>query len=203
MINWWSTEFGQEEITKITESISKKQISQGEVTKEFEERLAKYLNVKFVIACSSGSSSLLMALLAIGIKPNDEVIIPNRTWIAIAHAVKLLGARVIPVDVDKHIPLINVNKIEAVISKNTKAIIAVHMNGRDGKITSIKKIARKYNLNVIEDAAQAIGSKNKFGMLGTQSDIGCFSLSTAKTIASGQGGFSVTNNKMLAKALCH
>ena len=112
MINWWSTEFGQEEITKITESISKKQISQGEVTKEFEEKLAKYLDVKFVIACSSGSSSLLMALLAIGIKPNDEVIIPNRTWIATAHAVKLLGARVIPIDVDKHIPLINVNKIK-------------------------------------------------------------------------------------------
>ena len=201
MINWWSTEFGQDEIIKITESISKKQISQGEVTKEFEDKLSKYLDVKYVIACSSGSSSLLMSLLAIGIKPNDEVIIPNRTWIATAHAIQLLGAKVIPIDVEEHIPLINVNKIEVAITKNTKAIIAVHMNGRDGQITSIKKIARKYNLNVIEDAAQAIGSKNQYGMLGTQSDIGCFSLSTAKTIASGQGGFSVTNNKMLAKRL--
>ena len=135
-----------------------------------------------------------MSLMAIGVQPNDEVILPNRTWIATAHAVHLLGGKVVLVDVEPNRPIIDVTSIEQAITSKTKAIIPVHMNGRSANMRSIRKIARKYKIHVIEDAAQAIGSCNKQGYLGTQSDIGCFSLSVAKTISTGQGGFAVTSN---------
>jgi len=142
-----------------------------------------------------------MALIAIDIKADDEVIIPNRTWIATAHAVHFLRAKVVPVDVQSDIPIIDIDLIEKSITAKTKAIIIVHMNGRGSDMDKIKSLALKYNLYIIEDAAQAFGSKNSKSFLGTQSDIGCFSLSVAKTISSGQGGFLVTKNDILANKL--
>lgn len=198
MIPWWKTTFGEEEIERVVNSIRNKNISQGKVTEEFEAKLSEYLDVKHVVATSSGSTALLLSLMAIGIKPGDEVIVPNRTWIATAHAPYLLGAKVVLADVEDHRPIIDVSRIEELISPNTKAIMPVHMNGRSVDMVQLNNIARKYNLAVIEDAAQAIGSKNQNGYLGTQSNIGCFSLSVAKTIATGQGGFAVTNNDQLA-----
>ena len=100
-ISWWKTNFGEEEIERVVQSIRHKNVSQGKVTADFENKLADFLEVGHVVAASSGSSSLLMSLMAIGIKPSDEVILPNRTWIATAHAVHLLGAKVVLVDVEK------------------------------------------------------------------------------------------------------
>jgi dTDP-4-amino-4,6-dideoxygalactose transaminase len=197
-IYWWRTNFGEEEISHVVQSMRNECISQGEVTKEFEKKLADFLEVEHVIAVSSGSSALLMSLMAIGVGPGSEVILPNRTWIATAHAVHLLGAKVILVDTEKHRPIIDAELIEEKINSKTKAIIPVHMNGRSCDMQKIKKISKKYGIAIIEDAAQAIASKNSDGFLGTQSDIGCFSLSVAKTIATGQGGFSVTNNNEMA-----
>jgi dTDP-4-amino-4,6-dideoxygalactose transaminase len=139
--------------------------------------------------------------MALGIKHEDEVIVADRTWIATAHAISLLGAQVVPVDVESNRPVINVAKIESLINERTKAIIPVHMNGRSADMRAISFIAEKYKLKVIEDAAQALGSKNINGFLGTQSDIGCFSLSVAKTISTGQGGFCVTNDAVLASRM--
>ena len=201
MINWWANKFSNDEIKKVVNSIQNKKISQGDVTRQFEEDICKFLNVKYAIAVSSGSIALLLALMAIDVEPDDEVIIPNRTWIATAHAVSLLKAKVVPVDVQADLPSINTDLIEKSITNKTKAIIAVHMNGRSSNMKKIKSIATKYKLFVIEDAAQALGSKNNKGFLGTQSDIGCFSLSVAKTVSSGQGGFLVTDNNKLAKKI--
>jgi perosamine synthetase len=139
--------------------------------------------------------------MAVGIQPGDEVIVPNRTWIATAHAVHLLGAKVILVDTEEGRPIIDASLIEAKISSKTKAIIPVHMNGRSCDMSKIKEIANKNNLFVIEDAAQAIASRNSYGYLGTQSDVGCFSLSVAKTISTGQGGFAVTDDDVLASKI--
>jgi len=110
----------------------------------------------------------------------------------------LLGAKVVLVDTEKNRPIIDATLIEEKITSKTKVIIPVHMNGRSCDMKYITAIAKKYKLFVIEDAAQAIASKNTYGYLGTQSDIGCFSLSVAKTIATGQGGFAVTNDSELA-----
>jgi len=198
MIPWWSTSFGEEEIEHVVQSMRNKCISQGKVTTEFELHLSEFLEVEHVIAVNNGSSAILIALMAAGVSPDDEVIIPNRTWIATAHAVHLLGAKVVLVDTEKNRPIIDATLIEEKITSKTKAIIPVHMNGRSCDMQTINALAKKYKLFVIEDAAQAIASKNPNGYLGTQSDIGCFSLSVAKTISTGQGGFAVTNNSELA-----
>ncbi len=197
-INWWSTYFGNKEINKITKSINNKNISLGPVTQDFENKLSEYLNIKHVIAVSSGSTALLLSLISINIQKGDEVIIPNRSWIALAHAIHMLGAKAVLVDVEKNRPIIDANKIEEKITSKTKAIIPVHLNGRSANMIKILKLAKKFNIYVIEDAAQAIASKNKNGFLGTQGHLGCFSLSVAKTIATGQGGFITTNNDFLA-----
>jgi len=201
MIPWWSTNFGNEEIKNVSNSIRNKCISQGRVTEDFERKISEFLEVDHVIAVTNGSSALLISLMAIGISPGDEVIIPNRTWIATAHAVHILGAKAIIIDTQKDLPLIDVNQIESMITSKTKAIIPVHMNGRSCDMSVISKIAKKYKLFVIEDAAQAIGSKNSSGFLGTQSDAGCFSLSVAKAISTGQGGFVVSKNSEIANKI--
>ena len=197
-ISWWQTNFGELEIEHVVQSMRNRCISQGKVTTEFELYLSEFLEVEHVIAVNNGSSAILIALMAAGVSPDDEVIIPNRTWIATAHAVHLLGAKVVLVDTEKNRPIIDATLIEEKITSKTKAIIPVHMNGRSCDMQTINALAKKYKLFVIEDAAQAIASKNPNGYLGTQSDIGCFSLSVAKTISTGQGGFAVTNNSELA-----
>ena len=196
-ISWWRTSFGKEEVRQIGSAISHEHISQGPVTAEFESGLAEFLGVPYVVATTSGSMALLMALWAAGIGPGDEVIVPNRTWIATAHAPLLLGAKVRFVDVEEERPIMDVTQIRSAISPHTKAIIPVHLNGRSVNMHEVQRIAKKHSLVVIEDAAQALGSCNENGLLGTQSDMGCFSLSVAKIIATGQGGFLVTRDESL------
>ncbi len=200
-IAWWRTEFGQPEIDRIADSIHNEHVSQGEVTEQFERALGKVLGVPYVVATTSGSMALLMSLMAIGVGPGDEIIVPNRTWIATAHAPILLGAKVRFVDVEADRPILDASGIEGVITPRTKAIIPVHLNGRSADMREIRRIAKKHGLRVIEDAAQALGSRNQDGLLGTQSDMGCFSLSVAKIITSGQGGFVVTRDRAMYEKL--
>ena len=200
-ISWWSTTFGDAEIQGIAKAMKKGSVSQGAVTVEFEKQLAETLNTEHVVCTTSGSMALLMALMVCGVESGDEVIVPNRTWIATAHAPLLLGARPVLVDVEPARPIIDASLIERHITRKTKAIIPVHLNGRSADMNAINSIAKKHEIAVIEDAAQAIGSQNRAGFLGTQSDIGCFSLSIAKTISTGQGGFLVTRNEDIALSL--
>lgn len=196
-IKHWRIDFDKNQANAAYIAICNENISQGPIVKKFENLLASYLNVPHVVATTSGSTALLMSLMAIGIKQGDEVIVPNRTWIATAHAAHILGAKVILVDVEKNRPIINARLIESRITSKTKAIIPVHLGGRAADMKLINLIAKKYNIKVVEDAAQALGSKNLDGLLGTQSDLGCFSLSVSKIISTGQGGFIATKNKEL------
>jgi perosamine synthetase len=200
-INWWRTEFKGGEAEAVVRAINGEHISQGPIVAEFERQVAAYLGVPYVVATTSGSMALLLSVWASGIGPGDEVIVPNRTWIATAHAPHMLGATVKFVDVEKNRPIIDVDTIEAAITSRTRAIIPVHMCGRSADMRAINQIARRHNLAVIEDAAQALGSRNCDGFLGTQSDMGCFSLSVAKIIATGQGGFIATSNEENYKKL--
>lgn len=196
-INWWRTKLGNKEIKSVIQAIKHEHLSQGVVVKEFEENLSKKLNVPYVVCTTNGSSALLLAYIALGVKPNDEVIIPNRTFIATAHAALLLGAKVILVDTNKSIPTIDVNAIERKITKKTKVIVPVHLNGRSCDMNHINELAEKYGINVVEDSAQALFSRNKNGYLGTQSSIGIYSIAATKIITTGQGGFLVTKDKEL------
>ena len=205
MIGWWRTSFGEEVVESVAKTIRKECISLGPVTGEFENRLAKSLGVPYVVATTSGSTAILMALMALGIKEGDEIIVPNRTWIATVHAPLMLGAKVVLVDVLSDIPIIDVAQIRKKITSRTKAIIPVPLNGRAVNMDEIWKIAKEYRLHVIEDASQALFSKysgkqaGKY--MGTQSDAGCFSLSIAKLVPTGQGGFVVTKNKITYEKL--
>jgi len=200
-ISWWRTEFGQSEVEAVVQAFRCQNISQGELTQLLEQKLGALLDVPHVVAVSNGSSALALALMAFDVTSGDEVIVPNRTWIATAHAVHILGAKVILVDVETDRPVVDIRKIEEAITDKTKVIVPVHLNGRSACMSEIEKVAKKYNLKVVEDAAQALFSRNKVGYLGTQSDIGCFSLSVTKLISTGQGGFVVTRSSKVSEKL--
>jgi perosamine synthetase len=194
-IQWWRTNFSEEDIEKVRESILNENISMGRVTEELEKRLAEALDVPYVVATTSGSISILMALMALGIKADDEVIIPNRTWIATAHAPMMLGAKPVLVDVLPDVPIMDTSMIREKITSHTKAIIPVPLNGRAVNMDEIWEIAKEYGLIVLEDTAQGLFSKYHGKFMGTLSDAGCFSFSVAKLIPTGQGGFVATRNK--------
>ncbi len=165
-------------------------------TDEFELNMQKYLNVKYVLACANGGSAIKLCCIANGIGPNDEVLMSPFTFIASASSVLACGAVPKFVDIDETMN-IDPNAIEKNIGPNTKAILAIHMQGQPCDMSKIMKIAKKHNLIVIEDAAQAFGAEINGKKVGTIGDCGAFSLQAGKTITSGEGGFLATNNKRI------
>ena len=201
-IEWWNFGLSVGQINKkLTKVVKKKCISTSIYTQELEKKLSNYLNVKHVIAVSSGSMATVLAFMALKIKPKDEIIIPNVGWISVINACKILGATPVIVDVEKDKPIISINNIKSNITKKTKIIFPIYMNGRIIEIDKIKSICKKKNLFLVEDAAQALGVKYKNKFVGTFGDIGIFSMSITKLLSSGQGGFLVTNNDKIAKDL--
>lgn len=201
-VPWWNTQFEIEEIKAVIDAISHKNITMGNITKLFEKNMAKILQVPYIVSMPSGSVSLFVALKVLGIKAGDEVIVPDRTFIATAHAVLLTGAKVVLVDVKKKNTNMDISKIEEKITKKTKAFIPVHLNGRAVNMDKINKLAKQYNLHVIEDASQALFSKTKNGKyIGTSGTLGCFSMGMAKLLNVGYGGFIATKDKKLYKKL--
>ncbi|HOG20055.1 MAG TPA: DegT/DnrJ/EryC1/StrS family aminotransferase [Salinivirgaceae bacterium] len=171
--------------------------------KLFANNLANYLNVKHVIPVANGTDALQIALMSLGIGPGDEVITPNFTFIATVEAVALLGATPVLVDVNKDDFNIDTNKLESLITKKTKAILPVHLFGQCANMDAIMEIAKKHNLFVIEDTAQATGSEykgnNYSGKAGTIGDFGCNSFFPSKNLGCfGDGGAIFTNNSDFA-----
>ena len=191
----------------------------GPALKTFEENLAKYLGVKHVIGVANGTDALQIALMALGLKPGDEVIVPAFTYVATAEVIGLLG--LVPVMVDVYPDTFNINPklIEAAITPKTKAIVPVHLFGQSAEMDEINAIAKRHNLFVVEDNAQAIGadffnkevvtlslpeavrrSRSVNGQkIGTLGDIGCTSFFPSKNLGCfGDGGAMFTNNDELA-----
>lgn len=179
----------------------------GEDVVIFEKEFARYTNRKFAVGVNSGTDALFLGLLSLGIGPGDEVIVPAFTYIASALAVSFTGARPVFVDIHEDTYNIDVNKIEKVITKNTKAIIPVHLYGQPADMNPILGIAKAYNLKVIEDAAQAHGARykisaNRWGITGSMGEIGCFSFYPTKNLgAFGDGGMVVVDDKETYKKL--
>ena len=176
-------------------------INEGNETRIFEKKICKLLNVKYAVATTSGTAALFLALKAAGIKNGDEVIIPNISFPATANAVKMSGGKVILVDVNPSNLLIDEMSLLKKINQKTKFIIPVHVSGRGKNIKKILDICKKKSIKVIEDAAEALGSKIHGKNLGSFGTAGCFSLAPNKIITSGQGGIVVTNNSELFKKL--
>lgn len=171
----------------------------GPYTKKFEKRLCEYLNVKHAIGVANGTDALVITLKALGIKEGDEVITTSFTFFATAEAISVVGAKPVFVDVKLSDFNIDPKKIEAAITKRTKAIMPVHIFGTPADMDEINEIAKKYNLYVIEDACQAIGAEYKGIKVGGIGDIACFSFFPTKNLGTyGDGGLITTNSDELA-----
>jgi len=172
--------------------------SSGRFIAKFEEMFSKACNAKYGVACSNGTTALHLALASLGIGKGDEVIVPDFSIIALANSVLYTGA--IPVFVDSEIETWNIDpeRIEEKITGKTKAIIAMHTYGCPADMDRISKIARKHNLKVVEDAAEAHFATYKGRSTGTLGDVGCFSFYANKIVTTGEGGMVVTNNKEIA-----
>ena len=166
---------------------------------KFEQKFSKYVNKKYCISVSHCTDAIHLALLSLNINKNDEVLVPDFTWVASAAPIKYVGAKPIFVDVRKDSWCINEDLIENKITKKTKAIIVVDLLGNMPNWEKIIKIAKKYKLKIIEDAAESIGAKYKNKLAGTFGDISVFSFNATKLLMTGQGGIFCTSNKNFFK----
>jgi len=179
----------------------------GDAVRKFEAEFARYCGVKYAVSLNSGTDALFLGLLSLNIKEKDEVIVPALTYIASALAVSMCGARVVFVDIDEETYNIDTSKIEKAVTKKTKAIVPVHFYGQVADMQPIIKIAKKYNLKIVEDAAQAHGAqwRNRNGKLkkaGSIGNVGCFSFYPTKNLgAFGDGGIVTTNDEAVYKRL--
>ena len=169
--------------------------SSGKYVKAFEESFSAYCDCNYGVAVCNGTVSLHLALTALGIGKGDEVIIPNFTMIASAYAVCYTGAKPVFVDADADTWNIDTNKIEEKITKNTKAIMPVHIFGNPCNMSKIEEIAKKYNLYLIEDAAEAHGALYNGKKVGSFSDIASFSFFANKNLTTGEGGMVVMKDE--------
>ena len=168
--------------------------SKGKFINEFETKFAEYLGVKFAASVSNGTVALHVALLSLGIGNGDEVIVPTFTYIASVNAITYTGALPVFVDSDAKSWQMSLEDTRKKITKKTKAILAVHLYGHPCEIIELKKIADEHNLFLIEDTAEALGSKYNGKNVGTFGDISTFSFFGNKTITTGEGGMVITNN---------
>jgi len=173
--------------------------SQGAYIFKFERELAKYNKVKYCVATSSCTTALHLAIKSLNIGKEDEVICPDLTFIAPANMIVQSGAKLKLVDINSETLAIDHKQIEKKITKKTKAIMVVHQFGHSADMDPIMKIARKYNLKVIEDNAESIGGKYKGEKLGTIGDVATLSFYANKIITSGEGGAILTNSKKIAE----
>lgn len=196
-INQFEPWFDEEEKRQLAQVIDSGWIQESKLTREFERQYAEFVGSKYAVSTTSGTIAIFMALKAYGIGPGDRVIVPDYTAIGTLNAVALAGAAVDIVDVQKTDANISPEAVEKAITPSTKAVIAVHINGRPADMKRISEVASKNGVHVIEDAAQCLGSRLDGRHLGTFTDMGCFSLATSKIITTGQGGMVVTSSDEL------
>lgn len=191
----------KDEIDKVIQSvIESSAFVGGKYLRSFEEKFASYIGAKHCIGVGNGTDALYIALKVLGVEEGDEVITASNSFIATSEAITRAGTKVRFVDCDKNTYNIDVNKIEEIITDKTKAIIPVHLYGQPADMDKILQVAKKYDLFVIEDAAQAHGAKYKDRNVGILGDCACFSFYPGKNLgAYGDGGAMVTDNDEFAK----
>ncbi|MDH5430620.1 MAG: DegT/DnrJ/EryC1/StrS family aminotransferase [Nitrosopumilus sp.] len=197
---------GKEEISAVTSILKNGALTSasnqgGKNVQNFEKSVASFVKSKYVIAVNSGTSALQAALYALDIKNGDEVLVPSFTFVATANAVISTGAKPIFVDILKENYTIDPYELEKKITKKTRAIIPVHLYGNMADVDRLNEISKKYNIPIIEDSAQSLGSMYKGKHSGTFFEMGCYSMYPAKVMTAGEGGFVVTDNKKLKDRL--
>ncbi len=171
--------------------------AEGKEINDFETGLCQYIGIPGVVVCNSGTSALHLAMIANGIKPFHDVIVPSFTFIATANCVKFVGAKVVFADIEDKTFGLDPVDVEKKVTRNTRAIIAVHYGGMMCRIVELRRIAQKYNLILIEDGAESLGATTNGLNVGKFGDCGILSFCQNKIITTGEGGAFVTENKFL------
>ena len=172
--------------------------SVGKYIDRFEQAFAAVAGTRHAIACSNGTTALHLALLGMGLKPGDEVLVPTLTFIACANSVVYCGATPVLVDVDPEIWTIDPSKLEELVTPRTRGIIAVHLRGHPADMDAIQTVAKRHNLFVVEDAAQAHGAQYCGRPVGSIGNVATFSFFGNKIITTGEGGMVTTNDDRAA-----
>jgi perosamine synthetase len=193
-------EFGQEELDVLKEVFDSHWVGVGPRTAEFEKQFASFVSAPYAVAVNSGTAALHIAVAALGIGPGDEVIVPAITVVSTPNAALYTGATPVIVDVDSETHCMDPASFEKAITSKTKAVIPVHLGGHPADLDPIIEIAKKHNIVVIEDCAEALGAKYKGKQVGTVAGIGCYSFEAKKNISTGDGGMVTFDDEALAKS---
>jgi perosamine synthetase len=199
----WLSDEEKKEILKVLDEgiLTSPALEGGKRVREFESLLRSYLNIKHVIAVNSGTSALLAALLALGLKEGDEVLLPSFTFVASANSVVAAGGTPVFVDINKADYTIDIKDLATKITNRTRAIMPVHLYGHPADLDEIFEIAKSDSIQIVEDACQSLGSEYRKRQTGTIGSMGCFSMYASKVLTSGEGGAIVTEDDQLADRL--
>ena len=183
----------------VKKTLAQSMLTLGPQLEKFENDFCKYSKAKYAIAVSNCTAALHLSLMALGIKKDDEVIIPDLTFVADANAILACNAKPVIVDINKENFFLSISNIKKNITKKTKAIIPVHIYGQVCNIEEILDVAKDNNLKVIEDCAHAVGTFHKSKHVGTLGNTGCFSFYPTKNITTAEGGMVITNSEKIAE----
>ena len=183
----------------INKTLSQSMLTLGPQLEKFEADFCKYSKSKYAVAVSNCTAALHLSLMALGIRKDDEVIIPDLTFVADANAVLACNAKPVVADINKENFFLSISNVKKNITKRTKAIIPVHIYGQVCNIEEILDLAKDHNLKVVEDCAHAVGTFHKSKHVGTLGNTGCFSFYPTKNITTAEGGMVTTNSKEIAE----
>jgi dTDP-4-amino-4,6-dideoxygalactose transaminase len=189
------------EVEAVAEVLRSSRLSLGPKLEEFEHAIAVYNDAPYAIGVSSGTAALHLCMVAFGIRPGDEVIVPSFTFVAVANAIRYVGASPVFVDIDPITLNMDPDRTEAAITNKTRAIVAVHTFGYPADLDALLTIARRHGLLLVEDACEAIGAEFQGREVGALGDAGVFAFYPNKQITAGEGGMIVTRDSVVAKKI--
>ena len=201
MIPWAQPHFWGNEIDFVQEALSSTWISGGPFVEKLEAYFRNYLSVSHALLVANGTAALHLAYLALDITPGDEIILPGFGFLAGANIALHMGAVPVFAEVDPHTWLVTAEQIEPLLTKRTKAIVVIHTYGNVCEMDEILSLSRSYDIPVIEDTAEALGSRYRQRLAGTMGDIGTFSFQATKTVTTGEGGLLVSQRRDLAEKI--
>ena len=200
-MNLTRPKFDDDEMRLLKQCLDSGWVTQGPFTAEFERLFSARHQVKYALATTSCTAALHLAVMALDLRPGDEVIVPAFTWVTSAHCAEYVGAKAVFADVEPNTYNLDPKAFEAAITQNTRAVVVVHLFGLAAKMGEIMPIAKKHGLSVIEDAACAIGTTYDGKPVGGIGDIGCFSFHPRKIITTGEGGMVTTSEEDFANRI--